>query len=344
MELPQKLHLDPDLQQELEAARGSFTFEFVARAAEQKQKERNRIAALPRDKRRRAKLRADLEGSPAIADDLRHIHSVLAICALPYQRLPDDVRRFERRQGRMSLVIEAGELQSPDGQWIAQPLPFGTRARLLLLHLCSEAIRQNTPTINIEDSLSSFIEAMGFSVTGGKNGTLTAFKAQVNALAACSMRIGVWNGERSRTIRTAPFDRLDVWFPTDPDQRTLWPSTITFSRSFFETLKQHALPTNIRAVRVFANSPRKLDLLFWLGYRLKHIDKPLKIGWDALKEQFGPAIDRERRFRSDFAADLNHIREVFPDLAINLDDDGMTMLPSDPTVLALPIKGPRKHH
>jgi hypothetical protein len=261
---------------------------------------------------------------------------VLAICALPYQRLADDVRRFERRQGRMSLVIEAGELQSPDGQWIAQPLPYGTRARLLLLHLCSEAIRQNSPTINIEDSLTSFIEAMGFPVTGGKTGTLTAFKAQVNALAACSMRIGVWNGERARTIRTVPFDRLDVWFPTDPGQRTLWPSTITFSRSFFETLKLHALPTNIRAVRVFANSPRKLDLLFWLGYRLKHIDKPLKIGWEALKEQFGQDIARERFFRSEFAKDIRHMAEVFPDLAAQVTDDGLTLLPTGAKVLAIP--------
>ena len=71
-----------------------------------------------------------------------------------------------------------------------------------------------------------------------------------------------------------PFDSLDVWFPVNTDQRILWPSTITFSRAFFDTLKQHALPTNTRAVRVFANSPRKLDLLFWLGYRLRHIRKP----------------------------------------------------------------------
>jgi hypothetical protein len=328
--------LDADLQAELETARGSFTFEFTARAVADKQHQRDKLAAMPRDTRRRTLVKQSFEETLPTAEDLRHIHSVLAICSLPYSRQAPDVRRFERRQGRMSLVVEAGELQSPDGTWVPQPLPYGSRARLLLLHLCSEAIRQNSPTIDIEDSLSAFIRSMGYEVTGGKNGSLNAFKAQVNALAACSMKIGVWNGERARTIRTVPFDSLDVWFPTDADQRILWPSTITFSQAFFDTLKQHALPTNTRAVRVFANSPRKLDLLFWLGYRLKHIQKPLHIGWEALKEQFGQDIGRDRRFRSDLATDLAHLKDVFPKLAINLDEDGLTILPSSPSVLAIP--------
>lgn len=340
LELPAN-PLDPDLQDELNAARGNFAFEFTARAIAEKQRQRNQLAVLPRDARRRAIVRQSFDDAMPTAEDLRHIHSVLAICSLPYSRQAPDVRRFERRQGRMSLVLEAGELQSPQGEWVPQPLPYGSRARLLLLHLCSEAIRQNSPTIDIEDSLSAFIRSMGYEVTGGKNGSLNAFKAQVNALAACSMKIGVWNGERARTIRTVPFDSLDVWFPTNADQRILWPSTITFSQAFFDTLKQHALPTNIRAVRVFANSPRKLDLLFWLGYRLKHIQKPLHIGWEALKEQFGPDIKRERFFRAELAADIAHIREVFPKLSLNIAEDGLTLLPTDTSVLALPV--PKRH-
>lgn len=340
-ELPAK-PLDADLQAELEGARGGFAYQFTAIAVADKQRQRDKLTAMARDTRRRALVRQSFEEAMPTAEDLRHIHSVLAICSLPYTRQAPDVRRFERRQGRMSLVIEAGELQSPDGTWVPQPLPYGSRARLLLLHLCSEAIRQNSPTIDIEDSLSAFIRSMGYEVTGGKNGSLNAFKAQVNALAACSMKIGVWNGERARTIRTVPFESLDVWFPVNANQRILWPSTITFSQAFFDTLKQHALPTNTRAVRVFANSPRKLDLLFWLGYRLKHIQKPLHIGWDALKEQFGPDIKRDRFFRAEFATDIAHIREVFPKLALNIAEEGLTLLPADPSVLALPAPKQRK--
>ena len=117
---------------------------------------------------------------------------------------------------------------------------------------------------------------MGFPVTGGKNGTLTSFKSQVNALAACHMRIGVWDGMRAKTVSTQPFSSIDVWFPTSAEQKMLWPSTITFSHEFYSTLVSHALPVNIEAVQVFAGSPRKLDLLFWLGYRLNTLTAPLK--------------------------------------------------------------------
>ena len=79
---------------------------------------------------------------------------------------------------------------------MAQPLPFGPKSRLLLMHLCSESIRQKSATIEIADSLTGFIRDMGFAVTGGKRGTLHAFKEQINALAACKLARSHWNSSR----------------------------------------------------------------------------------------------------------------------------------------------------
>lgn len=272
----------------------------------------------------------------ATPDDLRHIHSVLAICGLPYARQPDGVRRFERKQGRMSLVVHAGELKGPDGKTIAQPLPYGSRARLLMLHLCSEAIRQKSPTIHIEDSLSAFIRALGYPVTGGPRGTLTAFKTQLNALAACHLQIGMWDGQRARTINAVPFSEIDVWMPADPDQRMLWPSAITFSADFYNSLTAHALPVNVQAVRAFANSARKLDLLFWLGYRINNLKKPLTVSWEALSQQFGDGYARERDFRIRFTREIAELAEVFPKLPVEVSAVGITVTPAATDVLSLP--------
>jgi hypothetical protein len=243
----------------------------------------------------------------------------------------------------MSLIVEAGKLRTPDGRWELQPLPYGSRARLLLLHLCSEAIRQKTAVVDIEDSLTAFIKAMGFPVTGGKNGTLTSFKTQVNALAACHMRIGVWDGVRAKTVNTQPFSSIDVWFPSSPDQKMMWPSTITFSHDFFSTLVTHALPVNVEAVKVFAGSPRKLDLLFWLGYRLYSLSEPLHLSWDALKEQWGQGYSRHRNFRRDFAEEVAQIKEIFPKLPVELKEEGCVIRPADPTVLAIPARKAKRH-
>jgi hypothetical protein len=104
----------------------------------------------------------------------------------------------------------------------------------------------------------------------------------------------------------------------------------------FESLQKHALPVNLRAVRTFQGSARKLDLYFWLGYRLHNLEKPLSIGWEALGQQFGEGFARERDFRRRLAEELKHIAEVFPKLPIKLTESGLILAPAGPEVLALP--------
>lgn len=339
---PGMLNLEIDLLIEEQVKRNELA---ASRAAE--------IAALPPGARRRAKSKDALElGSDR--QDLRHIHSVLALCGLPYSRQPIEEREYRSKQGNMRLIVNAGELMGPDGEFVKQPLPYGSRARLLLLHLCSEAIRQKSPTINIDDSLTAFIKKMGFDANGGPRGNLTAFKQQVNALAACKMTIGTFDekGGPSRTINTAPFSSLDVWFPSNPDQQMLWPSTITFSRDFFDTLTKHALPVNIHAIRAFSDSPRKIDIYYWLSHRSYGLSEPLAISWEALKEQFGEGhfvtsgktggYTRDRDFRAKFTKELKQICDVFPKLPVTLSEKGIRLKPADSDVLSIPAKGSTK--
>lgn len=128
---------DADLLAELEAARGTFVYEFKKTALRSRQAERDRLATLSPSQRRRALARAALEQANPSQDDMRHVHSVLAICGLPYKSLPIDVRTFECRQGNMALDVSAGQLRDDRGDVILQPLPYGPKARLILMHLCS---------------------------------------------------------------------------------------------------------------------------------------------------------------------------------------------------------------
>lgn len=302
------------------------------------QAKRDALAAMPDGKRRRLTT-AQLLEEGAQREDLRHIHSVLAICSLPYTRQDIAKREWERKQGQMKLLVQAGKLMSPNGEWVDQPLPFGSRARLLLLHTCSEAIRQKKPVIEIEDSLSGFMKAMGLKVTGGKNGSLNSFKQQINALAACTMSIGLFDGNKSSTVSSKPFSKIDVWFQKDPTQPMLWPSTLTFSPEFYQTLTKHALPVNMHAVRAFSASARKLDLLFWLGFRINGTEATRSISWHSLQEQFGDGYARMDNFQRDFVREINEIKEVFPKLPVKFNDTGISVSPGASEVLAIPIKG-----
>lgn len=348
---------DPDLRQKLEYHRartggvGMFAFEAKELIDEQQARDAAaaaraaEIAVMPRDAARRAKTHDLIAVTGEDPRHLRHIHSVLALCGLPYTRQPIERRDYRSQQGSMKLILNAGELMGPDGEFVRQALPYGSRARLLLLHLCSEAIRQKSPTINIEDSLTAFLRNMGYDATGGARGTLTAFKQQVNALAACRMTIGTTDNKTgsAKTVNTQPFASLDVWFPQNPDQKMLWPSTITFSRDFYDTLAKHALPVNVHAIRAFSGSPRKIDIYYWLTHRLNGLSKPLPISWQALKEQFGEGYSRERDFRAKFEEELKHIAEVFPKLPASLNTKGMWLKPADSSVLAIPAPSSTKN-
>ena len=65
-----------------------------------------------------------------------------------------------------------------------------------------------------------------------------------------------------------PLEEVDLWLSNNPDQRSLWPSTVTFSQPMYQSLQRHALPVNAQAVKAFAGSARKLDLYYWLGWRI----------------------------------------------------------------------------
>jgi hypothetical protein len=329
---------DADLLAELEEARGKFTFDFVARRLADRQSERDRLASTPPSKRRRIETAAHLAAKPPALADLRHLHSVVAVVGLPYERLPAGQQHFARQQGNMALDVTAGYLRDPNGTALLQPIPFGPKARLILMHLCSEAIQQKSATIEIAETFTGFVRDMGYSDSGGKRGPLTAFKEQLNALAACSMRLSVWNGESVRTRNITPIDQMDLWLTSNPDQRSLWPSTVTFSPAMYDSLKRHALPLNAHVVRAFSASARKLDLYFWLGWRIHNIDAPLTLSWAALYEQFGGANSDPRDFKRHFKHDLKEIKEVLERLPARLSESGLTIEPADPAVLALPVR------
>jgi hypothetical protein len=346
---------DPDLLAEVEQARGHFVFKTIVEHVAHKQALRDREqakqtetearrAAMSRDQKRRDSMRSVIESEPTTPENVQHIHSVLALCGLPYKE-PKGEREFFREYGRNTLSIIAGRLTNPaTGQMEVQGLPYGPKARLVLLHLCTEAVRQRSARIEVADSLSGFIRQMGFPVTGGERGTLRQFKEQLNRLAACTMQIGLWDGaSRSSTLNVPPFRQLDIWLSGSPDQGLLWSNTVQFHAEFYENLIQHALPVDIRAARAFSGSARKLDMLFWMGYRLRTLQRPLRLSWDNLHKQFGSDNASIRSFRQAFKQDFAHIKEVFPKLRISLDETGMQLLPTDPSELLVPPKRPKSN-
>ena len=71
-------------------------------------------------------------------------------------------------RGRATLLVQAGEALDPKTQkFIKIPLPYGPKARLLLMHLNTEAVRRQSPVIPVEDSMTAFFRRlMGRTLDG----------------------------------------------------------------------------------------------------------------------------------------------------------------------------------
>lgn len=284
------------------------------------------ILALPRDRRKRSLIKEQLAGVP---EELGHIHSVFAFCGFPYAMLPAGQHDYVRDLERASLLISAGKAYNVDsGQWERMGVPYGAKARLVLAYLCSQSVKQANPHIDIGDSLGEFMEALGFSQTGGERGTIRPFKQQILNIAAADIRVG-FKGNSPRageTKRLNMFESFNVQFGEDPNQRLLWSNYVTFNAEFFRELSRHAQPLDWRVIRGLSGSARQIDIYIWLKYRANVLKNSVPLDWKALHRQFGAEIGRMADFRRMFLKDLRAVLELFDAVSIDEDDNGTLWL------------------
>src|SRR5262249_26086070 len=169
-----------------------------------------------------------------------------------YKNPGDGVLEWDRRQGNATLRIEAGSAIDPkSGNFVKLGLPYGEKPRLVLIHLATEAVRNRTPVVDVEDSMTAFARSLGLETNGQQ---LRALKDQLARLASATVRMGVVEEGRAVQVNTQFVSAFDLWFPKQADQRVLWPSTVRLSQEYYESLGQHAVPLDHRAVAALASS------------------------------------------------------------------------------------------
>lgn len=254
-------------------------------------------------------------------------HSALCQVGLPRRRT--ESRAFERRNGRVSIRLEAGVLYDGRG-WIEHPLPYGVIPRLVLVYLSSEAVRTRRREIELGDSVRRFLERLGMSISGGPRGGYAALRRQMDALAACRMSIGLTVDDRVVTTDAKPIRRFEAWLHEDGGQRTLWPGVLELSDDFYGTLIEHAVPLDPRALTALRHSALALDVYAWLAHRLRRVSRAggAKLSWKNLYEQFGQEYGSAKDFKKQFRVTLRQALVVYPDARVTEVMGGITLYPS----------------
>jgi len=257
-------------------------------------------------------------------------HAVLCSVNLPYKNPGDAVRVYSRESGGAALRLEAGAIPSFTG-FQDVGLPYGPRARLLLLHLCSEAVKQQSPLVEIENSFTSFARSLGLATNGHNLNTL---RDQINRMSAVTMRLSRDRGSYIDVFQGPIFSKLRAELPKDPEQMSLWTSHVEFSQEFYQSLTNSAVPLSKDAIGALKHSSRALDIYVWLAYRLWRVpsNKPATLKWTTLRFQFGERSQDINSFKRAFKSALKQVLLVYPGARVTVIHGGIRLEQSRPPI------------
>jgi hypothetical protein len=163
-----------------------------------------------------------------MADDRQNIgisYTGFCLTSLPHKRLPEE-RAWQKHGHRVTLLVEPGRLKTAKGDVKLYGVPYGARARMILLYLQTQAVRTGSPQVALGRSMRNWMERMGLAV-GGE--TARSLREQSARISACTLKFFWENGEdSSRGFKRGAIVDSGLQFAVgDSAQGTLWEDQVT---------------------------------------------------------------------------------------------------------------------
>jgi len=265
----------------------------------------------------------------------------LVIATMPYKDPKLDV--FSRTNGDFKLRIVAG---------YEGGIPYGIYPRLLMSWVATEAVRRQSPVIELGDSLNAFLrDVLEVQRGGGVRGTSTRVREQMKRLFG-SLVTAQYQGtqeQRGFLLKNVMIaDELEmrddegvaIWQPQPKEEAGAWKSKVRLTNNFFQECVNNPVPIDLRVYKALRQSPLAMDLYTWLTYRMSYTQKRSRpIRWEALQMQFGsgyaPDEQGRRDFKKAFLKALTQVSYYYPEAKVLAGDTGLTLLPSRPHILPL---------
>jgi hypothetical protein len=262
---------------------------------------------------------ADEEGRLGIT------HAGFAMTSLPHKRIEEGL--WKREGHRTTLLVESG--RSRGGDLIG--VPYGSIARLILLYLQTEAVRTNSPEVELGRSMKSWMGRMNLT-SGGK--TYQLVTEQARRISACRLTFFTDRENGAETRHNGAFVQDAITFASviDDDQPTLWQDCVRLDPSFWRSLREHPVPVREEAIRAIGTRSLAIDVYIWLAYRLHSLSKSTPISWTAVHAQFGAGFRLVRQIKPSFVEALNLALAVYPEARVDTEKQGLVLHPSPPAV------------
>jgi Plasmid encoded RepA protein len=266
-----------------------------------------------------AALLSDEEGRLGIT------HAGFAMTSLPHKRIEEALWRREGH--RTTLLVESGHNRK--GHLIG--VPYGSIARLILLYLQTEAIRTNSPEVELGRSMKSWMSRMSLT-TGGR--TYQLVTEQARRISACRLTFFTdrENGGEGRHNGAFVQDAISFAGVADDNQPSLWQDRVRLDPGFWRSLREHPVPVREEAIRAIGTRSLAIDVYIWLAYRLHALSRRTPVTWPAVHGQFGAGFRLVRQIKPTFLEALNLALAVYPEACVDSDRNGIILHPSPPAV------------
>lgn len=251
-----------------------------------------------------------------------YTHPGLCLTVLPHREIAAGTV-WERQTGYASLMVHP--LQGRDGRM--RGVPFGAKARLMLIFLMTEAVRTRSRHVELGRSMHAWLKAMGVAVNGTNYRTVAD---QADRIEHCLLSFHLTGQDGEAALRDSIIRGSFRGFNEADDH------TVELSEGFYRTIIQRPVPLVESAIRILANTCMPLDLYLWLAYRLHVLERPAKISWLSLHTQFGAGTKELKHFKPRFVRDIQIAKAVYPEATVDLTDVGVILHPSPAPVVPRP--------
>jgi len=265
-----------------------------------------------------------------MADETQRIgisYTGFCLTALPHKKLADDAP-WEKRGHRVTLLVEPGRLKH-GGRTKLYGVPYGARARMILLYLQTQAIRTGSREVELGRSMRDWMERMGLAI-GGE--TAHALREQAARISACSLKF-FWEDAGSDGFERGAIVRSGLRFQAeDSSQGSLWEDRVVLDETFYAALRDHPVPLLEAAIRQLRDRSMSLDIYVWLAWRLHSLTRSTPISWAALHAQFGTGFKAVRQFKPRFTEALDAALAAYPEARVELGEKAITLYPARPPI------------
>lgn len=239
-------------------------------------------------------------------------HRTFCRLALPLSTPKDSL--WSREAGGASIAMEAvSAAEAGEGL----PLPGGPVLRLLVLHVCTTALRGGSAAVEVGDDAAALTSSLGLAATPRR---LKELAEQSECLVRARLRVAEGKG--------APLSVLDARRSGTRGGPSGWRPVLHLTERFFASLQQNAVALDRGVVAALAGSALALDAYAWLAATVPEAgaDRPVRATWPELQQRFGEGKPTDAAaFRRAFSRSLAAVGAACPALRFTVGRDGVEL-------------------